>query len=539
VVAELLRLRLRLVANLFRGGAAGVVGRVLGIWVAGLLVVAVFVAIRLLAGSGVQFTARSIVGVGAFLSLAALVIPVLSARHELMPARAFIGFGIRRTLLIPVLAAFTLIGPAVLVVPVLLAPLTVWRGPDAALTVGCALLLLVQTLLSLRIGAAIGSAIRGRRLLGRWVRAIGVLLLVLAAIPPVAVILTRAFLLVPDRVAPVARIVLRITRPIDRSSALDVIAGSPLGSLWAAPALRQLGQADRIGGAILVGVASIVVLAVVWAVAVLLELRPTWAQPRAAVARRIPGWFGVLPSTPDGAVTARSFTYWIRDPRYRTVVATLPVIPILMVLALWVAGVPVEVSILVPLPVMVLVLAWSTTHNDVAYDNTAVWQHIATGTRGLDDRLGRLWPPLVFGAVLVLVGAPLTAWIHGDWRILPAVFGVSIAVLLAGVGVGSGLSARLPYVAPRPGDGAFRSPQVAGASGGGAQGISVLLIVLTTLPALLASALWLAGVPGPWNWIALLAGVVVGAVCLVLGVIGGSRAFDRRGPELLAFTMRN
>jgi ABC-2 type transport system permease protein len=539
VVAELLRLRLRLVANLLRGGVGGVAERAIGILLALLAIVVVYVGLRLLAGSGVQFTARSVVGVGAFLSLAALLLPVLVARHELMPARAFVGFGIRRLVLVPVLAAFTLIGPAVLTLPVLLAPLTVWGGADAPLTVGCALLLLVQTLLSLRIGTAIGTALRGRRRAGRWVRGVSIVLLVLAAVPPVAVILTRSFLLLPDRAAPLARVVLRIVRPIDRSPALDLLAGSPLGSLWGAPAFRQLGQTDRIGGAVLVGVATIVVLAVAWAVVVALELRPTWPRRPVPVARRIPGWFGRLPSTPTGAVTARSFTYWVRDPRYRTVVVTLPAIPVLMLLALWVGGVPFAASVLVPLPVMILVLAWSTSHNDVAYDHTAVWQHIATGTRGRSDRVGRLWPPLVFGTVLLLIGAPLTAWGHGDWRILPAVLGVGAAVLLGSVGVGSGLSARLPYAAPRPGDGAFRAPQVAGGSGGFAQGLSVLLVVLTTAPALVASGLWLAGFPGPWNWIALLAGVVVGGAALALGILGGSRAFDRRGPELLALTVRN
>jgi len=540
VVAELLRLRLRLVANLFRGRPGTVVLRVLGLLAAVVLAVVVFAGVRVLAGTGPQFAVRAIVGLGAFGSLAALLLPIVAARHELMPARGFVGYPVRGGLLVPVLAAFTLLGPAVLTLPVLLAPATAWRGTEATLAVGCGLLLLPQTLLSLRIGAAIGAELRSRIRLGRWVRTISVVVLVLAAIPPLAVILTRAFLLVPDRVAPAARIVLSIVRPIDSSPAIDLAAGSPLGALWAAPGFRVLGQGDRVGTAVLVGVATIVVLAVVWTAVVLLQLRPTWRHRRVAVARRVPGWFGRTPSTAAGAIAARSFTYWARDPRYRTVVAVLPAIPILMLVALWIGGVPFSVGVLVPLPMMVLLLAWSTTHNDVAYDHTALWQHIASGTRGVSDRIGRMWPPLVFGGLLVLVGSPLTAWGHGDWAILPAVLGVNAAVLLAGVGVGSGLSARFPYPAPRPGDGAFRHPQVAGATGGGAQAVSILLIVVAAAPALVASGLWLAGAPGPaWNWIALLAGLVIGGVTLAIGIAGGGRGFDRRGPELLAFTMRN
>jgi ABC-2 type transport system permease protein len=257
------------------------------------------------------------------------------------------------------------------------------------------------------------------------------------------------------------------------------------------------------------------------------------------VARHAPGWFGRTPSTPLGAITARSFTYWARDPRYRTVVATLPAIPVLMLLAMWVGGVPFPVAVLVPLPVMVVVLAWSTSHNDVAYDHTALWQHLAASTHGVHDRIGRMWPPLVFGALLVLVGAPLTAWGYGDWTILPAVVGVNLAVLLGSVGVSSGLSAQLPYPAPRPGDGAFRHPQVPQSSAGTAQALSLLFVLLTAAPALAAAGLWFAGVHGGWNWLSLLAGVVFGAAALVLGILGGGRGFDRRGPELLAFTMRN
>src|SRR5690606_40751042 len=50
--------------------------------------------------------------------------------------------------------------------------------------------------------------------------------------------------------------------------------------------------------------------------------------------------------------------------------------------------------------------------------------------------------------------------------------------LLAGVGVSSVVSARSPYPATRPGDPAWRQPQVAGASGGGVQGGSLLVILL-------------------------------------------------------------
>jgi ABC-2 type transport system permease protein len=112
VVAELLRLRLRLVANLFRGARREVAVRVGGLLVAIVLVVLAFAGIRMLHGSGAQFTERSIVGLGGTASLAALLVPIIAARRELMPARGFVGYRVPRYVLVPVLAVLTLIGPA-------------------------------------------------------------------------------------------------------------------------------------------------------------------------------------------------------------------------------------------------------------------------------------------------------------------------------------------------------------------------------------------------------------------------------------------
>jgi ABC-2 type transport system permease protein len=43
----------------------------------------------------------------------------------------------------------------------------------------------------------------------------------------------------------------------------------------------------------------------------------------------------------------------------------------------------------------------------------------------------------------------------------------------------------------------------------------------------------------PWNWISLIVGVQAGLIALFIGIRAGGAVFDRRGPELLAFTMRH
>jgi ABC-2 type transport system permease protein len=188
---------------------------------------------------------------------------------------------------------------------------------------------------------------------------------------------------------------------------------------------------------------------------------------------------------------------------------------------------------------MVTLVAAGTTHNDVAYDSTAVWTHVAAQTRGTHDRLGRLIPPVVLGALLILVGAPLTVWGNGDLETLPVVAGVAVALLLGGVGVGSGISATLPYAAPRPGDPAFQAPQVQGSSGAGAQALAVLATLVVGAPAIGAGVMWLIDPSLPWNWIALLVGAGAGLIALLIGIRVGGAAFDKRGPELLAFTMQH
>ncbi len=217
----------------------------------------------------------------------------------------------------------------------------------------------------------------------------------------------------------------------------------------------------------------------------------------------------------------------------------LPVVPVVILLACFVAGIPFSISVLIPLPLVVLLLAWATLHNDVAYDSTAMWTHVAAQTRGVHDRVGRMLPVLAMGIPTVIVGTAATAWGHGDWMIAPAVFGVSIALLLGGIGVSSLISARFPYPATRPGDAPFQQPLVDGSSGADSQAGSVLLILLVAAPAVTATVFELLGVAGPWNWIALAAGLVAGLAILAIGIRVGGTTFDRRAPELLEFAVRH
>jgi ABC-2 type transport system permease protein len=249
------------------------------------------------------------------------------------------------------------------------------------------------------------------------------------------------------------------------------------------------------------------------------------------------GWFDRLPDNPTGAIAARSATYWARDPRYRVSLIMIPITPVLMIVPLLVVGVPIEILALIPVPIICLFLGW-TMHNDVAYDNTAIWLHVASGTRGRADRWGRLFPALVLGVPTLIIGSVLSAYVHGDWSVLGGLLGVGSSLLFAGMGFSSITSARFPYPVVRPGDNPFSQPQSTGATTALVQSFSFLVSLVLTLPALVFAALGFLG-PDSWFWASLGAGVVVGLGTLVGGVLLGARIFDRRGPELLSASLLN
>jgi ABC-2 type transport system permease protein len=460
-------------------------------------------------------------------------------RHELLDPRGLRGFRMRWGTIAVVLLVLSIVGPSLLIAPIAWSPTWIW--PDEAslrLAQFAAPLLFLQGVLSVRLGVAAGAALANRERWSRRVRWIGAPILILGLVPVAAALVPRLIELPAGSSRLFLIGVIKLSAFVHTEDWASALQWTPFGVLWAAPAHAAFARDELGSQALWVGGATAFVLLLLWFFAVRLVFRPTRRIP---VERRggTPGWFRRLPSTPTGAVAARSFTYWVRDPRYRAVLGFLPFVPIVIILASLIGGFPLIWAALLPLPFMIVLVAASTTHNDIAYDSTAVWTHVAAQTRGTHDRIGRLVPPLVLGILLIVVGTPLTALAHGDPRIVPAVLGVSLSLLLGGLGVASGISAQLPYAAPRPGDPAFQQPQVQGSSGSGAQALALFATLVVGAPAIFAAIMWLIDPRLPWNWIALLLGVQAGLIALFIGIRAGGAVFDRRGPELLAFTMRH
>lgn len=534
MVAELLRLRLRILANELRRSPVRAVGVVIA-WIAAIIGTwALLLGAEWLSQHSDIYVVRTSIAVGSWLALAAFLLPILVVRRAALDPRALLGYPLSPAAISVATFVLPLIGPTILLIPLSLAPSIAWADEPSALPVAAAVapLIVLLGMLLLDLGRQAGVAMRHRPRASAWADFLVPLLLLIGLVIVLVVVSPRISEL---------RWVEVLTGPI-RGVVLDNLAGiamTPFGILWAAVAEASIpfGDPEAAWPRVWFAVAIIVALAGLRFGLVHRQLQASFRAP-APRRVRIPGWFARFPANPVGAVSARSTTYWVRDPRYFVTLAIVPVVPALTLFAFWVGGVPFEIAVLVPLPVLALLLGWATIHNDLAYDSTAFWQHVSAQTRGSHDREGRTVPVVFIGAVLLAIGIPLTVWGHGDVTIAAPLAGVCIALLLGGIGVGSAYSARFPYAAPRPGDPAWQSPQVVGSQGGVAQAMSLLIAFLVSVPALLASAAWwIFG--APWGWVALAAGVVCGFAAFGAGIRGGGVAIDRRAPELLAFTLRN
>ncbi|MDE0545663.1 hypothetical protein [Microbacterium sp. C7(2022)] len=318
--------------------------------------------------------------------------------------------------------------------------------------------------------------------------------------------------------------------PSQLSEAVQLLAITPLGAAWAYPGLIVVGNPASTT-AILVALATIVVLVALWVLLVRRTLTTT-ERPLAVRERRGLGWFAVAPGTPGGAIAARSLLYWLNDQRYLMNLLVIPVAAAATTVPLLVAGVAPETVALVPVPFAALFLGW-LVHNDVAYDSTAVWMHFASGVRGLADRVGRLVPVFLIGTPALAVAIPIAVSLHGRWSILPAMIGLCACLFLTGLGLSSIASAAAPYPVSRPGDSPFRQPARTGSTPFLSQGMVLLGVLLLSAP-----VFW-------WSWLAiedptsadraLWGGVGIGCGTLVFGVAIGAAVFERRSGRLMEF----
>lgn len=526
MVAELLKLRLRILGNSFIRTPRQNVGVVL---VFLLCVAAAALAISSLVAlidAPLEVVRNSIIIGGSLLTIAFLIVPLISGVPDTLDPRRFAILGIpRRQLSIGVAVAGLLTVPSILLIAVALTTVVTWGSVSS---VGTAIVGAFTALCGIAIcvlGSRITSLLAGLVLATKRARETTGVLVVFAVLllVPAAVLWTNGNG--------------GWGSPLVISNLADALGWGPFGAVWSIPADLAAGaSAGVIVLKFLIAVATLVVLWLIWSGLVGLISSRIQRESTVAETARL-GWFGRTPSTRSGAIAARSFTYWARDSRYSVPVVGVFIFLIVAYLTFLVVGIPLTVLILLTVPALCITLAFSV-HNDVSLDNTAVWLHVVSGRVGVADRLGRTAPVLVIGIPLIGIGSVLAAFAAGNFDYLPGLLGISTCLLLAGLGVGNFFSALFPYAAVRPGDSPFAQPQ--GGSGTGTM-VQIAFVIVTfglTGPAIVFGIQALLGDPGSY-WLSLWWGVGLGVLSLVAGTIAGGRLFDLRGPEILATALRN
>jgi len=517
VAAHLLRLRLDLLLGAVRGDRRHIVRTVVTFVVFAVAVTAVCWGALQLRGVPDETAYTVTVLAASAVVLAIAVAPLVGGFDDPLDPRRFAVFGAApRPLAGWLLLASVISVPvlALVAIVVCVAIMGVAHGVAPWLAVLGAALVVITCLLLSKIAGAIAVLVlrerRSRELSGLFLVAL------LVVVVPVVVFL--------------ASLEWGGAVPSQLAEAAHVLAVTPLGAATAFP-----GQFAGIGTAqgwtsLLVAVGTVLGLALIWFGLVQLLLTTT-ERPTSGRERRGLGWFVVMPGTPAGAIAARSLIYWLRDPRYLVNLIVVPIAAVLTIVPLLIVGVPLATAALLPVPVMALFFGW-LAHNDLAYDSTAVWMHIAGAVRGVSDRVGRLVPVTLIAVPLLAISVPIAIWLHGRWALLPALIGVTASLFLCGLGLSSLSSVLAPYPVSRPGDSPFQQPQRTG--GGLAQGAVLAGAVILSAP-----ALW-------WGWLSLsdstthartafTLGVGVGVAVLVLGILLGGWAFSRRTSRIMEF----
>ncbi|MHA3724289.1 hypothetical protein ACXR2T_10455 [Leucobacter sp. HY1910] len=519
MAARLFRLRIALLGGIFRGSVGRAIRVSLGLVVAFAAVAAAAAAPSLLDISDAQ---RAMIDVlaGASVLAATFAVPFFSNKRSLSPAHLAqfpatpggVGFGLLIT---------TVVSWPFLLLTAWLVALGVtrseWHGSGWVRPAALVLAALLAVA-SVRVMSALSQRLTGRRYAGA-LRTAGVVLLV-ASVPFIVLAASAA---------------IGASGEAATAEAARIAGLTPFGAPFAAIGFAAAGDTEAALVHLGLTAGAIAVLLLLWIPLVRVTLFRVDRPYDPGVARRGLGWFERFAARPAQVIAARSLTYWSRDPRYRVALFAVPIAPIMMLVAFTVAGADMRNLALVPLPVVLLLLAWSQ-HNDVAMDSTAIWEHVASGIRGTADRAGRLAPVLMLGVPLAIIGSSVTVAFAGEWRILPAVLGLNLAVLFVAAGVTSVFSVVMPYPTTRPGDSPFVQPQWSGSGSGLSQTLSMLFALGLSVPPVWIAIHAVLDVTFFENLWALLFGAGYGLFVLLLGIYIGGKLFERNGPELIAVT---
>ena len=523
MVAVLLRLRFRVLANTLQRNTVQLVAVILGAVFGFFMVVAAVGGLFLASYAPEIATQAVVVAAGSALVLGWLIVPLLfDGVDQTLDARRLSRFPLRaRQVMVATFLADAAWVPGIATTLAALAGAIAWRThPEAAALAVVTGIVGVATCI---VASRLATAVAGTLLRGRGAVRVGIAIIIaLVVIGPILAVLT----------GPATAGARGPRRPLAPSvtAIIDGFGWSPFGAVWSIPGRIVLGEWAAAGAAALIAVATLVLLVVLWLLMLGLSLRVRGDAPVRAVGAGRLGPLGWNPTTPTGAVAARSLIYWFRDSRLAKQLILIPVLPALMLL--WwqlfrVDGIAIAIG-----PVVASLLPLSVFAG-LSYDGTAYAAELAAGVRGLHDRLGRAIALLVIAAPATVVIQVVVALVIGRPGDLPAMLGLALGTLLVSVGVVSVSSARIVVPIARAGRNPF-SAQAGGATVSivgsyavtgitGALTIPVLALVIAAL----ATGFALLG------WLALVVGLLLGAGVATGGIVLGGRMLDSSGPHLL------
>lgn len=453
---------------------------------------------------------------GTLLLLGWWVVPVVSSKADssLDPSRlALFPMRIAGIQIGQILGAVIGI-PGVASILITIAWVTSWRASGIALifAIPCALLGLLLAFTGSRAVTALSASFNKQRRAGEII----------------SIVLLGLVVLLGPLIAMIGQGIERVWEQLPTWA--EYLAWSPLGAVWTIPADVAEGQWVAALARLAIGLATLVVLVVVWRAALRRALSDATADAARSSSKSVSGvgLFGRLPATGWGAVMARCLTYWFKDPRYS---ATLLILPA-MAAAFWFISGDGTGPIWALACFVALLMAYSISA-DVGYDNTAFTLHLLAPVKGSDDRLGRALAMFCIAVPFLIAMLALTMIRTGGWTYLPGMIGICAALLLAGAGVVSVMSARYTYPVPPPGASPMKTPQGYTLLNVIIQFVILGAVALMALPPVVLVIVQVVSGAAMWGWLALAVGIVEGLGIFWLGIVLGGKWLDRRGPELL------
>ena len=521
MVASLLRLRLLVLRNTLKRSTWQLVAVIIGgLYGLGLLA-GVIIGLFALSFAPLPIARTVLVLAGSATVLGWILIPLFTTGiDQTLDIPKLAHFPIpRRTLMIGLALSGFVAVPGAVTLIASLATAGAWlRHPLAALlAIVCGAIGALTCVVASRMIAALSASLASSR---RFREVSGIILFVpLILLGPIITSVTALFEGSEDALPTFAR----------------AVSWTPLGAIWAAPGDLAAGDYGPAALKFLIGLALLGAFVLIWRRALGIALE---SPPIATSKSRAPGKLGlfrILPATPTGAVAARSLTYWMRDPRYTQQLILVPLMPILFGFNAQLSGNTFLLNFATPFVAFLLSIS---IYSDVSYDNTAFATHISTGVSGRADRAGRALALASFAVPIIILLSLGTAAYSGEWQLTPTLLGISLGVLLTGIGLSSITSARFVFPVPAPGDSPFKSKPGASLSTFGVTFLTWGILLVLTLPeTALAIAFFVTG-NQLFGWLTLTVAVALGIASIVLGINIGGRMLDRRAPDLLAQLVR-